>query len=56
MAIEFFRSPKKAWEEGHEMAIRTRGVGGKKRVEKRGKKDNENKGKILARLSRRKKG
>jgi hypothetical protein len=25
MATKFFRSPKKAWGEGHEMAIRTRG-------------------------------
>jgi len=24
MATEFFRSPKKAWGEGHEMTIRTR--------------------------------
>ncbi len=52
--LNFFNCPKRHGKEGHEMAIKTRGGGRKWRriVEKKGKKDNKNNGKILARLSR----
>jgi len=47
MAIEFFSAIQKGMGEGHEMIIKTRG--GEKRMKKREKKGNKNKGKILAR-------
>ncbi len=46
-------SPKKAWGEGHEMTIITKGKG--KLSGKKEETSNKNKGKILARLSRGKK-